>query len=290
MPTGILREAAAADPVHLLRGTERSRFSEMYFIFFAVCFLASVIGAVCGIGGGVIIKPVLDAFGVMDVAVISFLSGCTVLGMTTYSVIKSRTAGDSRVEMKTGTPIAAGAALGGVAGKWMFSQISALSRDPNHVGAIQAFCLVVITLGTLVYTLYKDRIKTCQVRKGTVAATIGIFLGILSSFLGIGGGPINLVVLFFFFSMSTKTAAEYSLYIIFFSQLASLITSLVSATVPDFRPGVLVLMVIGGILGGICGRAVNKKIREETVDSLFIGLMIVIICINIYNCWRFMIA
>ena len=59
-------------------------------IFFAICFCASVIGAICGIGGGVIIKPVLDAFHIMDVSVISFLSGCSVLSMTEYSVVKSK--------------------------------------------------------------------------------------------------------------------------------------------------------------------------------------------------------
>ncbi len=67
----------------------------MSIIFFAVCFLASIVGAICGIGGGVIIKPVLDAFGVLDVKVISFLSGCTVLSMTTYSVLRSRIGGES---------------------------------------------------------------------------------------------------------------------------------------------------------------------------------------------------
>ena len=39
----------------------------VYVIFFIVSFGASIIGAICGIGGGVIIKPVLDAFGVQDV-------------------------------------------------------------------------------------------------------------------------------------------------------------------------------------------------------------------------------
>ena len=55
-----------------------------------------------------------------------------------------------------------------------------------------------------------------KVENASVCVLIGVFLGIMSSFLGIGGGPINFVVLFFFFSMSTKIAAENSLYIIFF--------------------------------------------------------------------------
>ena len=35
-----------------------------YLIIILVCFFSSVVGAICGIGGGVIIKPVLDAVGI----------------------------------------------------------------------------------------------------------------------------------------------------------------------------------------------------------------------------------
>ena len=43
-------------------------------IFFLVSLLASVVGAICGIGGGVIIKPVLDLLHLESVSTISFLS------------------------------------------------------------------------------------------------------------------------------------------------------------------------------------------------------------------------
>ena len=260
----------------------------IYLVFLAVCFGASIVGAICGIGGGVIIKPVLDSFGVLDVTAISFLSGCTVLSMTTYSVLKSKVSGESHVTMKTGFPLAIGAAAGGLVGKWLFSYVKSLSSDPNKVGAVQALCLLIVTLGTLIYTIYKAKIKTYHVENAVVCVLIGLFLGIMSSFLVIGGGPINLVVLFYFFSMSTKLAAENSLYIIFFSQIASLISTIVTGSVPDFQIGVLVLMVAGGIAGGICGRTINKKIDEKTVDKLFIALMVLMIVINIYNIFKFM--
>lgn len=263
------------------------RKTMIYILFFIVCFGASIVGAICGIGGGVIIKPVLDAFGFLDVAAISFLSGCTVLSMTTYSVWKSKTSGESHIDAVTGTPLAIGAAVGGILGKSLFSMIKAMSPDSNRVGAVQAACLLVVTVGTLVYTIYKERIQTYQTKNIVICLGIGVFLGILSSFLGIGGGPINLVVLFFFFSMTTKTAAENSLYIIFFSQIASLVSSIVTKSIPSVSIGVLLLMVIGGILGGICGRSLNKKIEEKTVDRLFIGLMVAMIVINIYNIYKF---
>ena len=53
---------------------------------FLVALLACLIGSICGMGGGVIIKPVLDASGFLPVAQINFFSCCTVLGMTLWSV------------------------------------------------------------------------------------------------------------------------------------------------------------------------------------------------------------
>ena len=92
-------------------------------IFFLVSLLASTVGAVCGIGGGVIIKPVLDLLRLEDVAAISFLSGCTVLSMSCYSVGRAMLAGERRVSLSTGTPLALGSAAGGLVGSRLFSAV-----------------------------------------------------------------------------------------------------------------------------------------------------------------------
>ena len=260
----------------------------LYLIFLGVSFGASVVGAICGIGGGVLIKPILDAFGVLSVASISFLSGCTVLSMSCYSVLKARLSKESLVDLKTGTPLAIGAAIGGVTGKMMFQYLSDMFTNKDQVGAIQAVCLLIITLGTMIYTLKKDQIKTLHVQNSLVCIAIGLVLGICSSFLGIGGGPINLVVLFYFFSMDTKTAAQNSLYIILFSQITSLVNTLITHTVPEFEVGLLILMVGGGIFGGAAGRIVNKRMDVNMVNKLFIGLMAVIMLICAYNIYQFM--
>lgn len=257
-------------------------------LYLVVSFLASVAGAICGIGGGVIIKPVLDMVGLASVSTISFLSGCTVLSMSCYSVGRSLLARDSRVDLCTATPLALGAALGGVAGKQLFTVIESSFPNPDTVGAVQAACLAIITVGTFLYTVFKARIQGLQIRNALFCIAIGLALGLMSSFLGIGGGPINLVVLFFFFRMDTKTAAQNSLYIILFSQIASLITTLVTGSMPPFTTPALVLMVAGGIGGGIVGRAVNKRISSRAVDRLFLVLMGCIILISLYNMVRYL--
>lgn len=255
----------------------------IYLLFAAISFGASIIGAICGIGGGVIIKPTLDAFGLLEVSAINFLSGCTVLAMTCYSVVRAKVSGSSQIDSKTATPLAIGAAIGGIAGKNLYRFVESLFVDKNTAGAVQAACLAVITLGTLIYTIKKDAISTHQINNAAVCVIIGFLLGVMSSFLGIGGGPINLVVLYYFFSMSTKVAAQNSLYIILFSQITSLLSTIIKGAVPSVPAVLLSCMIGSGILGGMAGRAINKKIHDKAVDKLFIGLMMLIILINIYN-------
>lgn len=261
----------------------------MYLLYFLVSLIASIIGGICGIGGGVIIKPVLDATGTMSVTNISFLSGCTVLSMSIISVLKSHK-NNKTIDVRTSTLLAIGGIIGGILGKSLFDILKTIFNNENYLGAVQAALLIIITVGTLIYSIYSYKIKTKNLTNIMVCLFIGLFLGMVSSFLGIGGGPINLTVLFFFFSMDIKKAAANSLYIIMFSQLASLFQTIINKKVPSVSPVVLALMVAAGVVGGIIGGNVNKKISEHVVDKLFIGLMIVIIGINIFNVIKFVIA
>ena len=271
--------------------TEKKKEEKMMdlstLLYFLVSFPASIIGAICGIGGGVIIKPMLDLYGAGSVATISFLSGCTVLVMSLYSVEKNLVTHESRVDFEVATPLAIGAVLGGITGKQIFQMISRASGNPQLVGLIQSICLALVTLGTFLYTIKKEKIKTHQVKGKLPCVLVGLALGVLSSFLGIGGGPINLVVLFYLFSMDTKTAAQNSLYIILFSQFASLVTTLVTGSLPEFKMLSLLLMVIGGLAGGIMGRMINRRLDSKKLDRVFLYAMAVIILISCYNAAKF---
>lgn len=125
----------------------------LYLVVFLVCFLSSIAGAICGIGGGVIIKPVLDALGVMSVSAVSFLSGCTVLFMTTYSVFRSKIGGESKIEQKTGLPLAIGAAFGGVAGRMINKRLS--EKLVNRLFIV----LMVMILFINLYNIYRFTVQ-----------------------------------------------------------------------------------------------------------------------------------
>ncbi len=233
-----------------------------------------------------IIKPVLDALGVLSVSAISFLSGLTVLSMSVISVFRQRKA--RLVELGTGSLLAAGAVAGGIAGNAAFQAVKAMAGSDRFTGVVQALVLALVTLLTLVYSAFlRDRLPSFRVQNPLACVGIGGIMGLLSAFLGIGGGPVNLAVLYFAFSMDTKKAAANSLYIIMFSQFSSFLTSCVQGTIPVFPWHYLLLMTAAGVLGGILGSRVNKRISAEATDKLFAGLLCGIVLICLYNAWRF---
>ena len=256
-------------------------------LFILVSFFAAVVVWLAGIRGGVIIKPVLDAFDLYSISTISFMSGCIVLSMTAYSVLKAQLAHESAIEKGVSTYLGIGAALGGLVGKQLFDTVKSMFENADTVGAVQAAALFAVTLGTAVYTLNRSRIHTRRVTNPTACVVIGLCLGLMSSFLGIGGGPINLVVLYYFFSMETKPAAQNSLYIILLSQTASLLFTIVRGKVPEFPAVLFACMVCCGILGGVVGRKINKRIDSQMVSKLFLGLLVVIMGVCCYNFFRY---
>ncbi len=244
-----------------------------------VALLATVVGAICGVGGGIVIKPALDAIGGLSASAISFLSGCTVLAMAAVSVLRRG------VGSKVGKPaqgvaargagirfwLPAGAVVGGLLGKAAFEGLRAAVASDNAVFATQAGLLFVVLVVSLWYAFVGERLKGRSLRHPLACAAVGAGLGVLSSFLGIGGGPINLAVLGYFFAMDTKEAAGTSLYVILFAQFSSFVQTLLTHTVPAVDGVALLAMMAAAVTGGLIGSAIGRRIDAAAVNRLFIA-------------------
>ncbi|MDC7224852.1 MAG: sulfite exporter TauE/SafE family protein [Spirochaetales bacterium] len=250
--------------------------------YLLISLFASVVGAISGIGGGVIIKPMLDSLSGFNVSTVSFLSGTTVLSMTVVTLLRNR---KSEVELnrRTAGLLALGSVVGGLTGKSLFDLIRNSLERESFLGMTQSGILMVLTASVFLFTLYKDRITPYKKDGILLTLLIGFLLGSLSSFLGIGGGPINLAVLYLFFSMDSKKAALNSIYIIFCSQVTNLIFTTFSGRIPPFEPMVLALMILGGVGGGLLGSKFSRHMSNRAVDRLFMGVMVLIIGICFYN-------
>lgn len=225
--------------------------------------------------------------GLASVATISFLSGCTVLSMSCYTVGKNIAAGDNRVDFRTGTPLAIGAAVGGVVGKQLFSTIAGMFPNPNTVGVVQSICLAIITIGTFVYTLFKARIQGKHITNPAFCVIIGLVLGLMSSFWALAAAPSIWLCCSTFQHGNQDRSAEQSVHhsVQPDHQPADHPYHPQRAGVHPARPG---LMIAGGIGGGIAGRTLNKRMSSRAVDKLFLVLMGIIILISIYNAVHYM--
>lgn len=192
----------------------------IYMIYAIVIFLATFFGACAGLGGGAIIKPVLDFVGAHDLSTIGTLSSCAVFTMAIYSTIK-QIKNKVKFNFLLIALISVGAMLGGTIGSKILSYFYAL-MDPRFLNLIQALCLIILLIIVLINV--NTQHKTYNVQSKFMIFLVGLALGTISSFLSIGGGP-NVDVFTFFFSVDIKTAAVYSIATILFSQASKLVTT-----------------------------------------------------------------
>ncbi|ONI44972.1 hypothetical protein AN641_05215 [Candidatus Epulonipiscioides gigas] len=250
-------------------------------LYLIVGLAATTIGAISGLGGGIIIKPVLDSFGQYDIATISILSASTLFAMAIVSLAQ-KFREKAKFEYKKLLSLSFGSILGGFVGKSLFQLFTTIvSEDIAQI--IQSICLALLMVLILLFSIYKDRIKTFKVTNIFICLVTGILLGSIAVFLGIGGGPINVAVIIILFSCNAKEAAFYSIFTIFFSQLTTLATTLFTTGFGIYNLEVLGYMIVGGISGGFLGSKISKKISNKQVEKIFNITLGLIILLNIFN-------
>ena len=97
-----------------------------------------------------------------------------------------------------------------------------------------------------------------------------------------------MAVLFFFFSMPTKVAAQNSLYIILISQSVGIITTAVTGSIPTLSIILLCGMVLCGVLGSEAGGSINKRLSDRQATLLFEGSMLLVMVLSACNIYRFL--
>lgn len=250
-------------------------------VYSLVILAATTLGAFVGLGGGVIIKPILDFIGAEPRIQVDFLSAVAVFTMSVVSTCKQL---KNKVVFEKNIIIfvAFGSIVGGFLGSRCMDILSSIAEQ-GFVRSIQAFTLAVLLTAVCFYVA-KER-KSFHIKNNFAIILVGLILGFIASFLGIGGGPINVAVLTLFFSMNVKESAVYSVAIIFFSQLSKLVTIFVSSGIQPYAHQWKTLLFIlpAAILGGIVGSKFNRKFEDKLIRKVFISVMILLILLNVYN-------
>ncbi|MCA5014505.1 MULTISPECIES: sulfite exporter TauE/SafE family protein [unclassified Enterococcus] len=255
---------------------------KILLIYFVTVFLSNTVGALSGMGGGVIIKPALDFLGYHSLNTIAFYSSVAVFTMSISSTYKQYQNG-IHIQWNKAVGVSMGSLIGGMIGDLLLNRALIATSNQEQVQMIQYSIMLITLILVLLYNQFSD--WHFQFKRSSVFVFVGLFLGILSTFLGIGGGPINVACLIFFFGMEIKSATVYSIITIFFSQLAKLGTIAFSTGFAGFDLTMLWAIIPAALLGGYVGGVFSKKMSEQRVAQLYSFVIFLVILLNSYNLW-----
>lgn len=257
----------------------------MQIIYFLVALFSTILGSSAGLGGGIIIKPVLDSLGDYALPTINLLSSSTIFIMSIVTVFYQLKKKD-KINPKNTIVVATGSVVGGIIGQKLMSFI--LSKDINIdlINNMQSIIIIILLISVFLYMRNKDNIKSYKINNILAIGLLGLFLGAISAFLGIGGGPINVAAFTILFSMTANEAARNSILVIFFSQGSKIISIAVTTGFSSYNLDMLPYMLVGGVLGGIIGYKINKAVSEKSIIKIFNSVTLSIILLNFYNIFK----
>lgn len=233
-----------------------------------------------GIGGGIIIKPILDFLGFFEVKEISLYSSLALIGMSSTNLYLNHEK-FKKMQWKIIGGLMGGAIIGGVIGNRTLMYLIGKLQQDTVVVIIQSSALIMLLSLTLF--LMRKKLSMQLSFRVPLLVLIGCLLGFFAAMLSIGGGPINVAVLLFIFGFSMKTSALYSLVMIFFSQLSGLTTVGFTSGFVTYDSSVLLLVFCTGVLGGLIGSKVSGFLSDDMANRVFEYVLCGVICINVFN-------
>jgi len=229
--------------------------------------VAGALGALLGIGGGLLITPLLTlAFGVpIELAIGTSLVAIIGTSSATASVYVERKLSDIRLGMTLELATTLGAISGAlVAGllsrRWLtflFSFFLLYAGSTMVRGAGQR-------------RVVEERLTGYQVRRLPLGMFFSYLAGGISGLLGVGGGPIKVPLMYLIMGVPLKVATATSNFMIG-------VTAAASAFVYYIRGNILAYpsapVVVGVFVGSLAGSHLSRRVPARSVLWLFVGVM-----------------
>mgnify|MGYP001091410713 CR=1 FL=1 len=220
-------------------------------------FAAGILGSMIGLGGGIIVVPVLTFLGFPPTAAASNSLFAALSNSIASTISYSR---QKRIEYFLGLKLGLLAIPGTILGAIISTDVA-----PDIFKILFGFVLV----ASAIYIFLRKQIESREkiISKQMIIFAIGasFFAGIISSFFGIGGGIIFVPLMVVGMGMSMKKAAPTSQLILLFASLSGVIVHSVLGH-PDFlQAGFL---AIGSFFGGLVGAKLSLSVKERNLKIL----------------------
>lgn len=263
-----------------------------YVILALIALFSGVVGALVGLGGGIILVPATLLIGI-DFGLIDGITPQTVVGLSvfmmiftglgsTISFMKKKT-----VDVKSGLIFFAGSAPGTIIGAFVNKRLDLPSFNLY-------FGILLIILATiLIVRGYLKPVKWFVVH-GTkreftdpsgikhtygypiwFALGLTFFIGFASGLFGIGGGSILVPAMILLFLFPPHVAVGTSMFMVFLSSMLNSVTHISLGNVPWIYT---IPVVPAAYIGAKIGAVLNQKMNSET---LVFALRIILLLLGI---------
>jgi uncharacterized protein len=241
---------------------------ELWFI--PLGFVAGVLGSIIGLGGGIIIVPVLTFFGFPP----ALAASNSIFAVFSNAVASSVSyAKQKKIEYSIGLKLGLLSIPGTVFGAYLSADIT-----PSLFKIL--FGLILITASIYIYSKRKIEPKSHNISKQIMILAIGasFLAGIISGLFGVGGGIIFVPLMVIAIGLSMKNAAPTSQFILLFASASALITHTLLGH-PDFYHALL--LSSGAFVGGLVGARLSLEIKENALRIL-ISIVMVAVAVKLF--------
>ena len=276
--------------------------SQNIFYLLAIGFSAGILSGMFGVGGGFLTTPILILGGISPAVAVgseaNHIVGSSLTGFLTYFRRKN-------VDLVMGLVLLIGGIIGSVAGVYLFKFLSVIGRIEEVIGFAYTFFLGFVGIYMLFESLKTKRRKASgsliklhdhgwihglpfriKFRRSKLYISIipplfiSIFIGILASIMGVGGGFILVPAMIYILGMSTQVVIGTSLMqVLFVSITSTIMHAYVNQTVDVILAAFLLL---GGVFGVQLGAVLVQRISGEVIRML-LGVIIVSLCLFMFS-------
>ncbi|MBT3699966.1 MAG: sulfite exporter TauE/SafE family protein [Alphaproteobacteria bacterium] len=253
-----------------------------------------------GVGGGFLMTPLLIFVGIPPTVAVATEAN-QIVASSVSGVLAHWRRGN--VDFKMGAMLLVGGVIGSTFGVWLFS----ILRSLGHIDLVikLSYVLFLGTIGGLMFlessrSILRSRRQAPPKRRthnwmqglpfkmrfrrsrlyisALLPIGIGIFVGILSAIMGVGGGFVMVPAMIYLLGMPTSVVVGTSLFqIIFVTANATFLQATMNQTVDIV---LALILLIGGVIGAQIGARFSGKLKGEQLRIL-LAIMVLGVCVKI---------
>ncbi|TNC73025.1 sulfite exporter TauE/SafE family protein [Rubellimicrobium roseum] len=267
------------------------------FLLLGLGGLVGLLSGLFGVGGGFLITPLLFLVGIPPAVAVA--TSANQIVASSFSALLAHLRRRT-VDMWMGTVLLMGGLLGSALGVMVFNLLKAMGQ----VDLLVRLCYVAFlgTVGGLmlweslraslrqrqgaapqrrrhnwVHALpFKSRFRVSGLYISVIPPLgVGVFVGLLSAIMGVGGGFILVPAMIYLLGMPTKVVVGTSTFqVIFLTAFTTMLHAVTNQTVDVV---LALLLILGGVIGAQVGAQLGTRLKPEHL-RLLLALLVLTVC------------